>query len=504
MAESRRMVPEPLQLSEEQESSTIVVASQSAAPGRKPRLVASRDLIWDSEPIGNISNTPVPEELNAVPPVPSAPSQLAAENAIWTNNSYLANDGLTASKPASSFIPEHLDTIITASEQPENSNFDTGPSNTESFSWDDLLSMDSTNLLGDFGPMDMEGFPSINDPAETSRILFNDSAEDRRPGLERRPLLNFKSYGYPSPLPSPPDQQSQEAEDENSEPNTSLLRLISICRPSGPRNKVPPSAIQKYFSQLPMTIQQKLFQMARSQDYKFIDMISSDIATLNSGSDSGAEIYIAQRMPGAISTITRHAPFQYNATQAPTASTNLNPYINNLTISRISYFASMFMNASMFGFDFGHYLDESSTSPLYDPELVMATEQNVKTAVAMRYSGVAKDLRPVMAQVTKKHHPYLDVLPFPMFRQRAITAASTEPPLLDEDELCIDLMIKDGLVCWGSPGGSAGMDMGAPWDMRSWEAKPWFLKKWWWLIGDKDDDMRSGSQWWRMMKRVNG
>ncbi|KAM6516357.1 hypothetical protein FALCPG4_014541 [Fusarium falciforme] len=43
-------------------------------------------------------------------------------------------------------------------------------------------------------------------------------------------------------------------------------------------------------------------------------------------------------------------------------------------------------------------------------------------------------------------------------------------------------MSNDGLVCWGLISES-GMDRGTPWDRRSWEAKGWFLRKWWWLVG---------------------
>ena len=94
-----------------------------------------------------------------------------------------------------------------------------------------------------------------------------------------------------------------------------------------------------------------------------------------------------------------------------------------------------------------------------------------------------------------------DVIPFASFRERAITAASTDPPLLDEDDLCVDLMLKEGLVCWGSAGGGPrGMDAAAPWDTRSWEAKPWFLRKWWWLVGGNDDEMWENTRWWHMMR----
>ncbi len=95
------------------------------------------------------------------------------------------------------------------------------------------------------------------------------------------------------------------------------------------------------------------------------------------------------------------------------------------------------------------------------------------------------------------------MIPFATFRERAVAALECEPPLFDESEMCDD-MCKDALVCWGSDGsgqrGSGGMAAGVPWDVRSWEPKPWFLKKYWFLVGDWDDEMWSSARWWHAMR----
>ncbi|CAK7214791.1 hypothetical protein SBRCBS47491_002270 [Sporothrix bragantina] len=156
-----------------------------------------------------------------------------------------------------------------------------------------------------------------------------------------------------------------------------------------------------------------------------------------------------------------------------------------------------------------------------------------------------RDLQPVDAQILVAHHPYLDVIPFRGFRARALAllaemeaaeevaaavsdnlkrdgdgngnGASTETPcLLDEDELCYDMNVADGLVCWGSQMGNAGASLSAqakrdsdsardmrsclPWDMRSWEPQVWFLKKYWFLVGGWDDDMWRNCRWWHSMR----
>ncbi|RYP69140.1 hypothetical protein DL771_006234 [Monosporascus sp. 5C6A] len=99
---------------------------------------------------------------------------------------------------------------------------------------------------------------------------------------------------------------------------------------------------------------------------------------------------------------------------------------------------------------------------------------------------ISPDLRPVVAQRTLSHHPYIDLIPWPSFRSNVIQATSVDPPTIDEDDLCLDLS-NGGIGCWGSTRGSMhGRGEGVPWDSRSWEAMPWFLEKWQLLTGGED------------------
>ncbi len=444
--------------------------------------------------------------IKSVPSISATPWNPGTENALWVDNPLLSDNGQSTFKSVPGLDSRHSVSTPTEKEQQAQLSFDPGNSSTEDFAWDDFPSTTFTSLTDGFSPMNMGDFMSSTQLENSPGDYYIDPAgiPARRPAPNGRLINPSGNYNDPSMIPSAPETQLITSEDKRFESEPTPRRLIPIYRPSGPQNKIPPTTIYKYFLQLPLHVQENLFRMARAQDYSFIDIISAGIAALTPGSSNKLEMTPPQTISDSGSDAGVLPFFQYSDLPALTTSINLNPYINNLSISRISYFASMFTNASMFGFDFGPYLDENSTSPLYDPELTTATEADINKVVATRHAGVSKDLRPVMAQLTKKHHPYLDVLPFPMSRQKAITAASTDPPLLDEDDMCIDLMINEGLVCWGSPGRGAGMDMGAPWDMRSWEAKPWFLEKWWWLVGDKDDDMWSGSRWWRMIRRANG
>jgi Domain of unknown function (DUF3425) len=156
------------------------------------------------------------------------------------------------------------------------------------------------------------------------------------------------------------------------------------------------------------------------------------------------------------------------SSSAPTLPAPFSPYRNILPITRLSYFASVFTNSSILGFDFALYLSEESVSPLYSPP----PQSPLKTT---KTPDLPPSLTPTPLQQKVPHHPYIDVLPFPLFRTRALAALSSSPSLLDEDELCVDLMVNEGLVCEG----------GRPWETGSWVVRGWFGRKWWWLLGNR-------------------
>lgn len=65
-----------------------------------------------------------------------------------------------------------------------------------------------------------------------------------------------------------------------------------------------------------------------------------------------------------------------------------------------------------------------------------------------------------------------------------------DPDLCDEDVLCQDLCQYDAstgkatLIVWGSP-----------WDPRSWEASPAFLRKWGFLLYGCDEILQATNYW---------
>jgi hypothetical protein len=253
-------------------------------------------------------------------------------------------------------------------------------------------------------------------------------------------------------------------------------QLIFVYRPSGKILAVRPERIRRYIYSLMPNVRRQLLESAKTGGFGFMDQIVTDLEThdrnlprMSTSPNSSSATFGGNGLPLFTSEMVE----------------SLSPYANTLRIARLSYFSALFANFSALGFDFSIFLDENSVSPYCTDNLPLPEG----------FKDTPVNLRPLLCQTTVSHHPYLDSLPFPTFRQRALAALSTDPPLLNEDDLCVDLMLKDGLVCWGSIGGD-GIDRGSPWESRSWEAKGWFLRKWWWLVGGEDEEMWRASRWW--------
>lgn len=129
---------------------------------------------------------------------------------------------------------------------------------------------------------------------------------------------------------------------------------------------------------------------------------------------------------------------------------------------------------------------QDGTSP-FNKDWIETKGDMQLSEIKTKFAATPRDLQPLDIQITFEHHVYLDVLPFPMFRDKALKALTCDPPLFDEDELCVDITVNAGLVVWGSQGNDQGMEACRPWDMRSWEPKPWFLRKYWYLCGGWED-----------------
>ncbi|KAJ9142147.1 hypothetical protein NKR23_g7461 [Pleurostoma richardsiae] len=183
---------------------------------------------------------------------------------------------------------------------------------------------------------------------------------------------------------------------------------------------------------------------------------------------------------------------------------------NTIYVMQTGFFTAILENAISIGLIKNQeLLDEEAISPFNvitttaSGSLVNGQQQIAEAR--LRFSATPQDLQPVDDQLIIEHHPYLDIIPFPSFRSRALQALACEPPLFDEEEMCHD-MRRDALIVWGSQGqkdsSPSKVDMGAamPWDKRSWEPQVWFLKKYWFLVGGVDDEMWRAARWWHDMR----
>lgn len=161
-------------------------------------------------------------------------------------------------------------------------------------------------------------------------------------------------------------------------------------------------------------------------------------------------------------------------------------------MTQMSFISAMIYNAALLGLTAADVSADDTDSPF----CTTGSGGSVTTGKPQSLpANLKKDLKPTRNQLAYRHHPYIDTLPFPTFRERVIALLQSEPPILDEEELCHDLQ-NDGIICWGSSLGAGVGNSGAPWDVRSWEARPWFMKKWWMLTGGANAEMHQQTRWW--------
>lgn len=66
------------------------------------------------------------------------------------------------------------------------------------------------------------------------------------------------------------------------------------------------------------------------------------------------------------------------------------------------------------------------------------------------------------------------------------------PHVFDMAEFKREIVLRDALACWSRNGSSSGQ----PYDLRNWEAAPWFLQKWKMLVDGEEGQIWKQSSWW--------
>uniref|UniRef100_A0A0B7JTK0 BZIP domain-containing protein n=1 Tax=Bionectria ochroleuca TaxID=29856 RepID=A0A0B7JTK0_BIOOC len=177
------------------------------------------------------------------------------------------------------------------------------------------------------------------------------------------------------------------------------------------------------------------------------------------------------------------------------------PRVNLIRVIHSNFYQAIIANSEAIGLFNCEVLKDDGLSPFSIDHGKGHPQDQLEVARARFAARVPPGLAPCDAQLKHAHHPYLDVIPFREFRERAVAALACDPPLFCEEIMCHD-MDAEGLVCWGgSPAeqeGTArrGMEMEVPWDPRSWEPKGWFLQKYWFLVGGEDGEMHTSARLW--------
>jgi hypothetical protein len=182
-----------------------------------------------------------------------------------------------------------------------------------------------------------------------------------------------------------------------------------------------------------------------------------------------------------------------------------NPNSSVIHVGRICIAEAVMTNCAHIGITQEMFCKDDAVSPFYRPRgktnsvtgfnAVVQTVQNI-------FQAINPDLRPSREQIEILHHPIIDILPFPKFRTNLITNIDT----IDDEELYFDLL--NGLVCWGGAGvgkrnrgyTTGYICSGTPWDSKSWEARTWFIQKYWVMLGGEEGELVRQSQWWRNMR----
>ena len=181
----------------------------------------------------------------------------------------------------------------------------------------------------------------------------------------------------------------------------------------------------------------------------------------------------------------------------------VDPCDNTLRVERICIVQAITTNRLHIGITEGMLCHDDSISPFFRPlnnTIGDSGSDGVVRIIQTIFKSLKPDLRPIKEQIMIGHHPIIDLLPFPTLRRNLIMNRSA----IHDQELYYDLIT--GLVCWGGVGrrdddsSASNISTSTPWDGRSWEARTWFLKKHWVVLGGEEGELVRQSEWWRSMR----
>ncbi|KAK8051175.1 hypothetical protein PG993_002560 [Apiospora rasikravindrae] len=173
------------------------------------------------------------------------------------------------------------------------------------------------------------------------------------------------------------------------------------------------------------------------------------------------------------------------------------PYANHLRLETVCTLDALFSLGTLLGIPSERMCPRETPSPFFRSGIEYSAD--AIDMVQKIFRTLKPDLRPGREQVTVAHHPFIDCLPFPTLRRNLLLHRAH----VDPEQLQFDVI--EGLVCWGGAGisrrdggdSTGRASTGTPWDVRSWEAKECFLRKYWAMLGGEEGELVRQSEWWR-------
>jgi hypothetical protein len=133
-----------------------------------------------------------------------------------------------------------------------------------------------------------------------------------------------------------------------------------------------------------------------------------------------------------------------------------------------TFFSAMVNNVLSLGFDVAKILGADYVSAFYR----LITPPQVMLALTF-HPNILTHLQPTLPQILHSHQPYLDLLPQPLLYARLIIHPALMPHTFYHLDFKQDIYVN----------GSAQM-----WNMRSYMAAQWFLRKWKMLIDGEGNE----------------
>jgi hypothetical protein len=169
------------------------------------------------------------------------------------------------------------------------------------------------------------------------------------------------------------------------------------------------------------------------------------------------------------------------STYVPTGDIPQDSYL--LTLLHFNVYRALTANVHLLKLEVSNMSQDDLLSPFNDLSLNSDDSPSVTL-------DLPPALQPTELQKTIKHHPEIDIFPFPECRDNFLIAISTGKEW-DDVEFCRDIFYgveggdgRTGLIVWGES-----------WDPSSWEVEEQFAKKWAWLLKGCEDLLTNTNKW---------